>query len=148
MLFGARHDQPLSAALDWPPPWPFPQMGEGEEEWRRSAKPFPFRIASQGSKLMVQVVRSTVIDAPVDAVWRLLRDFNGHRDWHPAVAESEIENGRAADEVGAVRRFRLTDGSALREQLLKLSDADHSFTYCLLEAPIPLLGYVASVSLK
>jgi len=27
---------------------------------------------------MVQVRRSTVIDAPIDAVWGMLRDFNGH----------------------------------------------------------------------
>ena len=32
---------------------------------------------------MVQVRRSTVIDAPIDAVWGMLRDFNGHERWHP-----------------------------------------------------------------
>jgi hypothetical protein len=95
-----------------------------------------------------KVHRSTVIDAPVDEVWRLLRDFNGHQRWHPAVAASRIEDGRAGDEVGAVRRFRLRDGAELREQLLRLSDRDRSFTYCLLESPIPLLGYVATVRLR
>jgi NADPH:quinone reductase-like Zn-dependent oxidoreductase/uncharacterized protein YndB with AHSA1/START domain len=95
-----------------------------------------------------KVHRSTVIDAPVEEVWRLLRDFNGHERWHPAVAASRIEDGRAGDEVGAVRRFRLRDGAELREQLLRLSDRDRSFTYCLLESPIPLLGYVATVRLR
>jgi hypothetical protein len=64
------------------------------------------------------------------------------------VAESAIEDGRAADEIGCVRRFRLQQGGWLREQLLKLSDRDHSFTYCILEAPIPLYDYVATVRLK
>jgi NADPH2:quinone reductase len=98
---------------------------------------------------MVKVFRSTVIDVPIDELWHLLRDFNGHREWHPAVAESVIEDGRAADEVGCVRRFSLADGGGeLREQLLALSDSDHSFTYCILDAPLPLTGYVASVQLR
>jgi NADPH:quinone reductase-like Zn-dependent oxidoreductase len=97
---------------------------------------------------MVQVRRSTVIDAPIDAVWAILRDFNGHDRWHPAVAESLIEDGRRPDEVGCVRRFRMNSGAVLREQLLKLSDREHSFTYCILESPIPLIDYVAVLRLK
>ena len=97
---------------------------------------------------MVQVRRSTVIDAPIDAVWAMLRDFNGHERWHPAVAESRIEEGRRPDEIGCVRRLRLASGGELREQLLRLSDRDHSFTYCILEAPIPLIDYVATLRLK
>ena len=97
---------------------------------------------------MVKVRRSTIIEAPVDEVWRILRDFNGHERWHPAVAESRIEEGRQADEIGCVRRFRLADGGILREQLLRLSDRERSFTYCILEAPIPLIDYVATVRLK
>jgi NADPH:quinone reductase-like Zn-dependent oxidoreductase len=97
---------------------------------------------------VVAVRRSTVIDAPIDQVWAILRDFNGHERWHPAVAESRIEEGRAGDEAGCVRRFKLTDGAELREQLLRMSDRDHSFSYCILESPIPLIDYVATVNLK
>jgi NADPH2:quinone reductase len=97
---------------------------------------------------MVAVRRSTVIDAPIDQVWAILRDFNGHERWHPAVAESRIEEGRAGDEAGCVRRFKLNDGAELREQLLRMSDRDHSFSYCILTSPIPLIDYVATVNLK
>lgn len=92
---------------------------------------------------MVKVLRSTVLNAPIEAVWDVVRDFNGHDQWHPAVATSQIERGNPADMVGCVRRFRLEDGSELREQLLTLSDIEQSFTYCLLDTPIPLLNYVA-----
>ena len=44
--------------------------------------------------------------------------------------------------------MRSQQGGAIREQLLSLSDRDHSFTYCILDAPIPLEGYVATVRLK
>ena len=96
---------------------------------------------------MPHVVRATILDHPVDRVWDVLRDFNGHDWWHPAIAESAIERGSAADEVGCVRRFKLQDGSELREQLLTLSDLEQTYSYCLLETPIPLLNYVAHVRL-
>lgn len=98
---------------------------------------------------MVRVVRSTIIDAPIDEVWETLRDFNSHDQWHPVVAASRIEGGRASDEVGCVRDFALAeDGGAIREQLLTLSDRDYVSTYCILDAPVPLVGYVATVQLK
>ncbi len=97
---------------------------------------------------MVEVRRSTIVHAPVAEVWRVLRDFNGHDRWHPAVATSAIEGQEPVAAVGSVRRFKLSDGSELREQLLALSDKDFSLTYCLLESPIPLMGYVATIRLK
>lgn len=96
---------------------------------------------------MVEVRRSTVIDAPIEQVWAVLRDFNGHDSWHPAVARSSIEDKAPADMIGAVRAFQLADGSNIREQLLALSDRERSFDYCILDAPIPLMGYVAHVRL-
>lgn len=96
---------------------------------------------------MVKVVKSTILDAPVDRVWDVLRDFNGHESWHPAVAESAIERGQSSSKVGCVRRFRLADGSVLREQLLSLSDLEQTFSYCLLDTPVPLFNYVAHVAL-
>ncbi|MEM5585677.1 SRPBCC family protein [Roseibium sp. AS2] len=96
---------------------------------------------------MVKVVRSTILKAPIEAVWEILRDFNGHDRWHPAVASSQIERSREADRIGCIRRFKLTDGAELREQLLALSDADTAYTYCLLDTPIPLLNYVSHVQL-
>ncbi len=98
--------------------------------------------------MTIHVMRSCIVDAPVDAVWRLLRDFNGHVDWHPAIASSQIEAGEPPDHVGAVRAFRLKSGGYLREQLIALSDRDCSLTYCLLEAPLRLEGYVATMRLR
>lgn len=97
---------------------------------------------------MVRVVKSTVLDAPVEAVWAVLRDFNGHDRWHPIVLDSVIERGQPSDRIGCVRRFHLADGAELREQLLTLSDADMAFSYCLLDTPVPLFNYVAHVRLS
>lgn len=96
---------------------------------------------------MPRVKKSTVIEAPIEDVWGIVRDFNGHDRWHPAVASSQIERGQSSDKVGCIRNFRLEDGSTLREQLLSLSDLETTFTYCLLDTPIPLFNYVAHVRL-
>lgn len=96
---------------------------------------------------MIEVATSTILGAPTDRVWEIVRDFNGHDRWHPIVESSAIERGEPADRVGCVRRFRLRDGSELREQLLALSDLEQSFTYCLLDTPVPLFNYVATVRL-
>ena len=97
---------------------------------------------------MIRVRRSAVIDAPVERVWAVLRDFNSHSAWHPAVGESRIENGEPADQVGCVRNFFLKDGNHIREQLLALSDRDYVSTYCILDATLPMRDYVATVQLK
>jgi len=89
-----------------------------------------------------------VIDAPIEQVWAVLRDFNSHSAWHPAVGPSEIENGESPDQVGCVRTFTLQDGNQIREQLLALSDRDHVSTYCILDATLPMRNYVATVQLK
>jgi NADPH:quinone reductase len=96
---------------------------------------------------MVEVRRSTIVDAPIAQLWPIIRDFNGHDTWHPAVSRSHVDDGLPSDMVGAVRDFNLADGSRIREQLLSLSDAEHSFEYCILNAPLPLMGYVARVKL-
>ncbi len=97
---------------------------------------------------MIRVTRSAVIDAPIARVWEVLRDFNSHWAWHPAVGESCIENGEPSDQVGCVRTFFLKDGNHIREQLLGLSDRDYVSTYCILDATLPMRRYVATVQLK
>jgi hypothetical protein len=88
-----------------------------------------------------------VIDAPADRVWALLRDFNGLPRWHPAIAESRIEQGQPADKVGCIRNFTLQDGGRIREQLLALSDYDYSVTYSILESPMGVENYIATLKL-
>jgi NADPH2:quinone reductase len=98
--------------------------------------------------VLQHVVRSTVIDAPIDRVWAVLRDFNSHDRWHDVVAESRIEGDERGDQVGCVRSFTLSDGNRIREQLIALSDSEKKSTYCIVEATVPLQRYVATVTLK
>ena len=98
--------------------------------------------------MLQKVVRSTVIDAPIERVWQVLRDFNSHDQWHDVVETSRIEANEASSQVGCVRSFTLKDGNRIREQLLTLDDREHKSTYCIVEATVPLQRYVATVTLK
>jgi hypothetical protein len=96
---------------------------------------------------MPRVYVSSVIDAPAERVWREVRDFNGLPNWVPAVAESRIEGNAPPDQVGCVRAFTLKDGGALREKLLALSDFDYSVSYSILESPLGVTNYIATLKL-
>jgi len=94
---------------------------------------------------MANVYVSTVIDAPADTVWARVRDFNGMPQWHPAIADSRIENGEPADRIGCIRHFHTRDGGVIRERLLALSDYEYSCTYSILESPMGVENYVATL---
>ncbi|MBV8185699.1 MAG: SRPBCC family protein [Alphaproteobacteria bacterium] len=96
---------------------------------------------------MIKVYTSSVIDASADAVWAHIRDFNGLPKWHPAIAESRIEQSWPADRVGCIRNFRLRDGGLIREQLLTLSDYDYQCSYSILESPMGVDNYIATLKL-
>jgi hypothetical protein len=96
---------------------------------------------------VVKVYASSVIDAPTSEVWADVRDFNALPRWHPAIKDSYIEQRQPADKVGCVRNFTLRAGGRLREQLLALSDYDFTQTYSILESPMGVENYIATLKL-
>ena len=96
---------------------------------------------------MARVYVSSIVGAPVVAVWEHIRDFNALSVWHPLISESRIENGEPSDRVGCIRVLTLQDGSTVREQLLGLSDFDLFCTYSILESSMGVEGYVATLRL-
>jgi hypothetical protein len=96
---------------------------------------------------MTRVYVSSVIDAPAAEVWKIVRNFNALPQWTPFVAESRIEHNAPPDQIGCIRNFRLKDGGLIRERLLALSDYDLSCSYSILESPMGVESYVATLSL-
>ncbi|MBN2217281.1 MAG: SRPBCC family protein [Pirellulales bacterium] len=97
---------------------------------------------------MTMISVSSVIDAPVAEVWAKIRDFNALPDWHPAIAESHVENGEPSDRVGCVRNFTLVGDGTIRERLLGLDDVEHVCTYSILNSSMPVENYVAAFRLR
>ena len=96
---------------------------------------------------MARAYASSVIDASAQKVWERVRDFNGLPKWHPRIQESRIEDALPSDKIGCIRNFTLQNGDNIREQLLGLSDYDLFYTYAILESPMPLTDYLATLRL-
>jgi hypothetical protein len=96
---------------------------------------------------LAKVFVSSIVDAPASQIWSVIRDFNNLPGWLPAAAESRIEQNARADQIGCIRNFTLKDGGRIRERLLALSDFDFSMTYAMLESPMGVDDYVATLRL-
>ena len=95
---------------------------------------------------MPEVLVSSVVPAPAEEVWRVVRDFNGLPTWHPAIDSSELEGGALSDQVGAVRRLTLAGGGGeVREALATLDDRYHVLTYAILTSPFPVANYRSTI---
>ena len=92
----------------------------------------------------MRIFKSAVIDAPVETVWAVLRCFDGVVKWNPGVVEASIEEGEPNDRVGCIRRLVLPDGGVIRETLRALDDVSRSFTYDIIESPLPVRDYLAT----
>ncbi|HWU73804.1 MAG TPA: SRPBCC family protein [Sphingomonas sp.] len=93
----------------------------------------------------MRVYASRVIAAPIERIWRAIRAFDRLCDWHDAVVDGSIDDGRTHDAVGAVRSFHLADGSLVRERLIALDDAAHTLTYGFVTPAFPIDNYVATM---
>jgi hypothetical protein len=96
---------------------------------------------------MPKVYASIIVDAPVEAVWPVIRDFNGLPNWLPGLAASSIEDGRDPDTVGCVRRLTLANGATGSERLIALDDSRYFVSYSFVEQLFPIRDHLATLSL-
>ncbi len=96
---------------------------------------------------MVTVFKSSIIDAPIEKVWEIIRGFNDLPKWHPGIANSQIEDELNPCTIGCVRNFNLQDGENVRETLLAFSDLDMSFSYNMLTTGLGLFDYLSTLEL-
>lgn len=95
------------------------------------------------------IVKSTIINAPPEKVWSIISDFNALPKWHPAIADSYIEQGKLNGELGCVRNFNLKmNGGNIREELIALDHKKWLVKYKILDAPLFLSNYAATLKLE
>ena len=96
---------------------------------------------------MVKVYISSVIDAPADRVWARSATSTACRNGIRPSRTAGSRAGCPSDRVGCIRNFNLKDGGKIREQLLTLSDYDYNCTYSILESPVGVRNYIATLKL-
>lgn len=90
----------------------------------------------------VEVQKSVDVAASPDKVWQTIGDFCGIAAWHPAVEKcvpSEKEGQK-------VRTLSLKGGGTLIEQQLSRDDKVMSYSYTILEGPLPVSDYKSTLA--
>jgi hypothetical protein len=90
---------------------------------------------------------SCIISAPIEDVWKTVRDFSTFHVWHPSFKFGAIRHGDPSDRVGCVRGFVAGDGGMFVEKLYELSDKEDTFVYRILESPLPMTDYYGRIKL-
>jgi polyketide cyclase/dehydrase/lipid transport protein len=93
-------------------------------------------------KKPLSVTERVEIKAPLAKVWSLSKDYDSLDKWHPGFAKDEITEG-TNNEIGAVRALTIKDGPTFTEELLTFDETAHSYSYSIIESPLPLENYVA-----
>ena len=90
----------------------------------------------------VEVQRSIEVAAGPDEVWALVGDVCSIAAWHPVIASCVPEE----DDQTLYRILQTEDGSTLREQIMAIDDEARFYRYSILESPLPVRGYVSTLS--
>ncbi len=90
-----------------------------------------------------KVAERIEINAPADAVWARIGNFDALKDWHPAVAESTADKG---NEEGSVRLVKLKDGGQIVEALENHNAAQKKYSYRAKDGgALPVTNYTSTV---
>lgn len=96
---------------------------------------------------MAKVFVSSVLNATVDEVWKIIGAFDAVPDWHPEIKDCAIDNFMSSDAVGCMRNLTMPDGAKIRERLVALSYADYLYSYTIVEGPMPVKNYNGTLRL-
>lgn len=89
---------------------------------------------------MANVSVSIEIPASPDQVWQLIGGFDTLPDWLPFIPKSEITEG------GRIRSLTTDDGGTVVEQLELFDNKAKSYSYSILQAPFPVVDYLATLA--
>lgn len=98
---------------------------------------------------MGQTYQSIVINAPLENVWKAIRNFHD-MGWAPNVITSvDVIGAKKGNQVGAKRVLN----NAFHETLLDLNEDEHTFSYQIEDGPSPVAkddvdDYIGQVSVR
>ena len=91
-----------------------------------------------------KVVETVRIAAPAAAVWARIKNFDGLKDWHPAVEASPADKG---DAEGSVRKVALKGGGALVETLERYDAAQMRYSDRMKDGgALPVSNYTSTLA--
>jgi carbon monoxide dehydrogenase subunit G len=113
---------------------------------RRTLRTLSSAIAAMGflvgSAAALEVTSSATVAGTPGEVWQKIGDFCAIQTWHPAVSKCE-----KSEEGGATHRtLTTTDSGTIKQKLVEQTDT--SYTYDIIESPLPVENYRAEISVS
>ena len=90
---------------------------------------------------MANVAMTQKLNASAEAVWSRIGNFETLHAWHPAVEKTEMEGSG----LGANRNLFLEGGGNVLEKLENEDGAARSYGYTILDSPLPVADYHATI---
>lgn len=92
----------------------------------------------------LEIEEKIVLNASSKAVWALVGGFKALDRWHPDVAESTLIG--TGEEAGDIRILKLNNNKTIVEILDSYNDNKMIFQYRIIESPLPVENYIASIN--
>ncbi len=109
----------------------------------------PMSAMAAAKRPTLSVDESITINGSPEAVWSVVKDWDGLHKWHPAFSNDDITKG-ANGKKGSTRKLTLKDGGGqFNEELTGYNEKKRSYDYKIIgDAPLPLTDYKSSIKVK
>lgn len=94
--------------------------------------------------LAIDLTESVDIGKPASEVWGAIENWCSIAAWHPVIAACEgyEDNGKT------MRKLSTGDGGVLIEELTARNEDEMSFSYVIIESPLPIADYASTMQVR
>ncbi len=100
-------------------------------------------FAAEAKEMTIE--HSIVINAPPEAVWEVVSDFNGLPRWLPTIVESKIVLGKNRQE-GAIRELTRANGTHVQEKLIAYEPWNMTVGYTYIGGQVGATDYFPTIT--
>jgi hypothetical protein len=90
---------------------------------------------------MAKVSMTSSYPVSAEDIWKMIGGFNSVPEWHPWVTKCDIET----EGNTTLRRLHLMGGGTILEKLERSEEDGQSYSYTILESPLPVANYSATI---
>ena len=98
-------------------------------------------VLSLSPAFALEVKKSADIPAAPDVVWKTISEFCSIGQWHPALEKCDP----SMDGKKNIRTLSLKGGGTIKEERTAHSDKKMSYSYKILESPLPVQDYRSTI---
>jgi hypothetical protein len=103
-----------------------------------------FAMAVASPALALEAKKEMKVEGTADAAWTAIGEFCEISSWHPAVEQCELSE----KDGKTLRTLSLKGGGTIVEELVEFDADDRSYTYVILESPLPVANYKSTIQVE